>query len=88
MEVPTGLTFRVDDVFSPESGLYAGAEVIYAIRPAVEMIPPLLALARAVNSDLLVYHLGFEMYANGGERIDCGVMLHRYFKASEPVKQG
>ena len=87
-EVPAGLIFRIDDIFSPASGLYAGAEVIFAIRPAIEMIPPLLTLARAVNSDLLVYHLGFETYANGGERIDCGVLLHRYFKASEPVKQG
>ena len=87
-EVPAGLIFRIDDIFSPASGLYAGAEVIFAIRPAIEMIPPLLTLARAVNSDLLVYHLGFETYADGGERIDCGVLLHRYFKASEPVKQG
>ena len=51
------------------------------------MIPPLLTLARAINSDLLVYHLGFETYANGGERIDCGVLLHRYVTASEPIKQ-
>ena len=87
MEVPAWLTFRVDDIFSPETALYAGSEVIYAIRPAIEMIPPLLVLARAVNSDLLVYHLGFEIFADGGERIDCGVLLHRYFKASEPVKQ-
>jgi len=86
-EVPDGLVFRVDDIFSPESRLYEGADVIYAIRPAIEMIPPLLALARAVNSDLLVYHLGFETYGDGGERIDCGVLLHRYFRASETVKQ-
>jgi hypothetical protein len=68
--------------------LYEGADVIYAIRPAIEMVPPLLALAQEINSDLLVYHLGFELYENGGERIDCGVLLHRYFTASEPVKQG
>ena len=55
-----GSPFRVDDVFSPEFSLYEGADVIYAIRPAIEMVPPLLALARAINSDLLVYHLGFE----------------------------
>ena len=44
------------------------------------------ALARAINCDLLVYHLGFEVYENGGERIDCGVLLHRYVTASETVK--
>ena len=87
IQVPSWLTFRVDDVFSPDLSLYEGADVIYAIRPAIEMIPPLLVLARAINTDLLVYHLGFETYENGGERIDCGVLLHRYYKASEPVKQ-
>ena len=51
------------------------------------MIPPLLMLARTINCDLIVYHLGFECYGNGGEKIDCGVLLHRYFKASEPVEQ-
>jgi uncharacterized UPF0146 family protein len=85
--VPEWLCFTIDDVFSPDISLYKGADVIYAIRPAIEMIPPLLALARTINCDLIVYHLGFECYGNGGERIDCGVLLHRYYKASEPVKQ-
>jgi len=86
--LPEWLCFTIDDVFSPDISLYKGADVIYSIRPAVEMIPPLLALARTINCDLVVYHLGFESYGNGGEIIDCGVLLHRYFKASEPVKQG
>jgi uncharacterized UPF0146 family protein len=86
-EVIGGLSFTTDDVFSPDISLYKGADVIYAIRPAIEMVPPLLALARTINSDLIVYHLGFECYGNGGEKIDCGVLLHRYYKASEPVKQ-
>jgi len=86
-EVPQWLCFTTDDVFSPDICLYKGADVIYAIRPAIEMIPPLLELAQTINCDLIVYHLGFECYGNGGERIDCGVLLHRYFRASEPVKQ-
>jgi uncharacterized UPF0146 family protein len=81
------LCFTIDDIFSPYISLYRGADLIYAIRPAVEMIPPLLVLARTTNCDLIVYHLGFECYGNGGEKIDCGVLLHRYFKASEPVEQ-
>ena len=85
--LPEWLCFTIDDVFSPDISLYKGADVIYSIRPAIEMIPPLLALARTINCDLVVYHLGFESYGNGGEIIDCGVLLHRYFKASEPVKQ-
>jgi hypothetical protein len=88
MEIPVWLSFSIDDIFSPNRDWYKGADVIYAIRPAIEMVPPLVALARAINSDLLVYHLGFELYEDGGERIDCGVLLHRYVTASEPVKQG
>jgi uncharacterized protein len=88
MEIPVWLSFSIDDIFNPDPDRYKDADVIYAIRPAIEMVPPLLALARAVNSDLLVYHLGFELYEDGGERIDCGILLHRYVTASETVKQG
>ena len=70
----------------PEFPLYKGADVIYAIRPAIEMIPPMIDLARSVNCDLIVYHLGFESYGSGGEIIDCGVLLHRYHAKSEHVK--
>jgi len=79
LPVPHWLTFMIDDIFSPDITRYKGVDVIYAIRPAIEMIPPLIALARTINCDLLVYHLGFESYGNGGEKIDCGVILHRYF---------
>jgi len=88
VEVPERLCFALDDIFSPDISLYEGADLIYAIRPAIEMIPPLLAIARTINCDLIVYHLGFESYGNGGEKIECGVLLHRYYKASESVKQG
>jgi len=87
ISVPERFCFTVDDVFSPEISLYEGADVIYAIRPAIEMIPPLLEIARRINCDLIVYHLGFETYGNGGVRIDCGVLLHRYYTASEPIKE-
>jgi hypothetical protein len=26
-----------------------------------------------------VYHLGNEIYGTGGELVDCGVILHRYY---------
>jgi uncharacterized UPF0146 family protein len=84
----SGLPFSRDDIFSPDLSLYAGAEVIYAIRPAIEMIPSLIELAQRINADLIVYHLGFESWENGGEIINCGVLLHRYHVRSEPVKQG
>jgi uncharacterized UPF0146 family protein len=85
--VPACLSFFHDDIFSPDINLYEGADVIYAIRPAIEMIPPLVTLAKIVRCDLLVYHLGFETYKNGGEKIDCGVLLHQYNRGSEPVKE-
>lgn len=86
LPLPAGLPFAVDDVFSPDLSLYEGADVIYAVRPAVEMIPPLIELARAAACDLIVYHLGFECWGTGGELIDCGVLLHRYYRASEDIE--
>ena len=82
--VSVDLPFSQDDIFSPDDSLYTGAEVIYAIRPAPEMIPPLIELAQRINVDLIVYHLGFESYENGGEIIDCGVLLHRYHIRQKP----
>ena len=84
LEITDNLPFSQDDIFSPDISLYTGAEVIYAIRPAIEMIPPLIELARRINADLIVYHLGFESYENGGEIIDCGVPLHRYHVRQNP----
>jgi uncharacterized protein len=88
LEHPAHLIFAKDDVFEPDITLYQGADVIFAIRPGIEMIPPLVALARKIDCDLLVRHLGFEVYGDGGEKIDCGIVLHRYWKRSEPVKEG
>ena len=88
LEIPNELPFSRDDIFSPDVSLYQGAEVLYAIRPAPEMIPPLIELAGQINADLIVYHLGFESYENGGEIIDCGILLHRYHTRSETIEQG
>ena len=77
-EPPSGIPFFPDDIFSPDIRLYKDADLLYAIRPAEEMIPPLLALARRVGCDLIVYHLGFEGYRDRGEVVDCGVVIHRY----------
>jgi uncharacterized protein len=73
-----GIAVVRDDIFSPDEGLYRGADLIFAIRPGVEMVPALIALAERTGADLLVYHLGNEIYGNGGEVVDCGVILHRY----------
>ena len=73
-----GIPVAWDDIFSPDESLYGGADLLYSIRPGVEMVPPLIALAKRVGADLIVYHLGNEIYESGGEIIDCGVILHRY----------
>ena len=78
-----GVPFAEDDLYSPDLSLYRGADLIYSIRPAVEMVPPLIDLAKTIGCDLLVYHLGFETYGDGGETIDCGVILHRYVTAQK-----
>ncbi|MEN6343597.1 MAG: UPF0146 family protein [Methanospirillum sp.] len=76
------IPFARDDVFAPNLALYRGADAIYAVRPGVEMVPPLIALARECGCDLLVYHLGDEVWLGGGERIATGgVIIHRYYRA-------
>lgn len=79
-EPPADVLFFTDDVFFPDIGLYADADLIYSIRPAEEMMPALIALARRIDCDLIVYHLGFEGYKDRGEILDCGVIIHRYHK--------
>jgi uncharacterized UPF0146 family protein len=77
-----GIPVMQDDIFNPDEGLFRGADLIYAIRPGVEMVPALIALAERTGADLLVYHLGNEIYGDGGEIVDCGVILHRYHSGS------
>ena len=77
----TAVPAVVDDVFSPTLSYYQGADVLYAIRPGCEMIPPMMELAERTGAELIVYHLGFELYENGGETMDLGdILLHRYVR--------
>jgi uncharacterized protein len=73
-----------DDVLSPDLSLYEGAECLYAIRPIEEMMGSLIDLARKIEADLYVYHLGFEGYLAEHQVIDCGVPLHQYHQRSIP----
>ena len=79
-----GIRFVRDDVTCPQKDLYRGVDCIFAIRPGEEMMLPLVALAAEVGADLLVYHLGFEIYEDGGEIIRVGrVVLHRYVRGDK-----
>ncbi len=81
-EPPGGIRFARDDATRPEMHLYRGADCIFAIRPGEELMHPLIDLASGVGADLLVYHLGFEIYEDGGEIIRVGnIVLHRYVRA-------
>jgi uncharacterized UPF0146 family protein len=83
-EPPGGIRFARDDAARPELHLYRGADCIFAIRPGEELMRPLIDLASGVGADLLVYHLGFEMYGDGGEIIRAGsVVLHRYVRGKK-----
>jgi len=77
-EVPDGVRFVIDDICAPDLFLYKGADLLYAVRPGVEMVPCLIETARAAGADCIVYHLGNEVYLDGGEVIDAGIILHRY----------
>lgn len=85
--VPAGVLFRIDDLYQPDPAWYSGADLIYSVRPGVEMVPALIDLARRIGADLVVYHLGDEVYESGGELINCGVVLHRYVHAQNPSKR-
>lgn len=79
----------VDDCVEPRLSLYAGADVIYAIRPGLEIVPALISLASRVHADLVIYHLGFEVYLDGGEVVETEeVLLHRYVKKGKVVSRG
>jgi len=77
---PSWLSFIRDDIFAPNLDFYTGTDVLYSVRPAEEMVPPMNDLARTLNCDLVVYHLGFEGYGDGGEVVQCGVPLHIYHR--------
>ncbi len=77
-----------DDIFQPRESVYRGADLIYSIRPGVEMVPPMIRLAHQLDVDLLVYHLGNELYGRGGEVIECGVPLHRYTTGKKKEHEG
>jgi len=57
-EVPSSVTFAVDDLTSPERALYVDADAIYALNLPPELHRPAADLARDVAADLLFTTLG------------------------------
>ena len=73
-----GIRFVCHDITSDDTSPFEGVACLYSIRPGIEMMPALIHQAVAAGADLIVYHLGNEIYQNGGEIINCGVVIHRY----------
>jgi uncharacterized UPF0146 family protein len=82
-----GVPYVIDDLYAPDLSLYIPVEVIYAIRPAEEMVPALIRLAEAADCDLVVYHIGSEIYGDGGEILDAPMVLRRYHRSRNPSKR-
>lgn len=59
-----GLKVVVDDIMSPNSGLYAGIDLIYSMRPPPELIPYMKRLAETVSADLIIKPLSSD-YIDG-----------------------
>ncbi len=80
LKIPSGILvvpYMVLDIFTPEE-ITPSVECILAIRPIEEMMAPLISFAEWCDTDLLVYHLGFEGYSHPHRIIDCGVPLCLY----------
>jgi len=55
-----GLKVIVDDITEPNKPLYAGAELIYALWPPVELVPYMERLAKEMGAALIVKPLSSE----------------------------
>ena len=55
-----GLEVVVDDITEPNKPLYAGVELIYSIRPPVELVPYMERLAKEIGAALVVKPLSSE----------------------------
>jgi hypothetical protein len=56
-----GMIAVADDIFSPRVEIYAGASLLYAIRPPLEMQMAMGNLARSIGADIIVRPLDDEV---------------------------
>lgn len=61
--------FCRDDIFAPDTGIYANASLLYSIRPPIDIQDAMAKVAKEVGADLLIRPFG-------NEKADLG----RYFK--------
>ncbi len=54
----------IDDITEPDLSIYVGADLIYSIRPPMELVPYIEKVARKVCADMLIRPLSGE-YCEG-----------------------
>ena len=63
-----GIKVIVDDITMPDLYLYSGLDLIYSMRPPLEMVPYMVRLAKTISADLIVKPLSSE-YIDGWRSI-------------------
>jgi uncharacterized protein len=64
------LRVAMDNIVEPDFSLYKGVELVYSIRPPVELVPYMSNLAKKISADLIVKPLASEH--TGGELVRYG----------------
>ncbi|MCS7121225.1 MAG: UPF0146 family protein [Archaeoglobaceae archaeon] len=59
-KVPNGIKFFVDDVTNPKIEIYRGVELIYSIRPPIELYKPITNLAKRLKVSCIIKPLSGE----------------------------
>ena len=57
-----GLNAEIDDILNPRIELYQKSNLIYSIRPPMELISPMSKIAEKVGADILIFPLSEDSY--------------------------
>ena len=57
-----GLNAEIDDILNPRIELYQKSNLIYSIRPPIELINPMSKVAERVGADILIFPLSEDSY--------------------------
>ena len=59
------IRFYVDDIMKPNLSIYKNAELIYSLRPPLELYNHIVNVSKAVKADCLIRPFGNEFSNNG-----------------------
>ena len=63
------IKFYVDDIMEPNLSIYKNSELIYSLRPPLELYSYIVKISKAVNADCLIRPFGNE-FSNDGKLIN------------------